>query len=57
MPADRIPMATVRGDDGSETTLDQFDLEAGVRHGRIPPETEVQFGPGPAAPSCWIARA
>ena len=45
MPADRIPMATVRGDDGAETTLDQFDLEAGVRHGRIPPDTEVQFGP------------
>ena len=50
MPADRIPMATVRGDDGFETTLDQFDLEAGVRHGRIPPETEVQFGP-------WTGRA
>ncbi len=50
MPADRIPMATVRGDDGFETTLDQFDLEAGVRHGRIPSETEVQFGP-------WTGRA
>jgi membrane associated rhomboid family serine protease len=50
MPADRIPMATVRGDDGNETTLDQFDLEAGVRHGHIPPGTEVQFAP-------WTGKA
>ncbi len=50
MPSDRIPMATVKGDDGSETTLDQFDLEAGVRVGRIPPDTEVQFAP-------WTGKA
>jgi membrane associated rhomboid family serine protease len=50
MPVDRIPMATLRADDGSETTLDQFDLEAGVRHGHITPATEVQFAP-------WTGKA
>src|SRR5262245_58289432 len=50
MPTDRIPMATVKGEDGSETTLDQGDLEAGVRHGRLPAHTEVQFAP-------WTGRA